>query len=69
MDVPLIIKQVCQQPSLMEVMQRGSGPERWPLGTGGWEKLGGLGPGKGGVESRLELGRSNNAVKAFFEHC
>lgn len=28
MDVPLIIKQVCQQPSLMEVMQRGSGPER-----------------------------------------
>lgn len=35
MDVPLIIKQVCQQPSLMEVMQSGSGPERWPLGTGG----------------------------------
>lgn len=28
MDMPLIIKQVCQQLGLMEVMQRGSGPER-----------------------------------------
>lgn len=35
MDVPLIIKQVCQQPGLMEVMQRGSGPERGPRGSGG----------------------------------
>lgn len=53
MDVPLIIKQVCQQPSLMEVMQRGSGPERWPLGVGGLEKLGGLGPGRrGGVRTQ-----------------
>lgn len=28
MDMSLIIKQVCQQLGLMEVMQRGSGPER-----------------------------------------
>lgn len=35
MDMPLIIKQVCQQPGLMEVMQRGSGPERGPGGSGG----------------------------------
>lgn len=30
MDLPLIIKQVCQQPGLMEVMQRGSGAESRP---------------------------------------
>lgn len=72
MDVPLIIKQVCQQPSLMEVMQRGSGPERWPLGTRGGRGVGGkagwartLGGWGAGVDSGLELGRSNNAVKAF----
>lgn len=47
MDVPLIIKQVCQQLGLMEVMQRGSGPERGPLGSGGEERAGGLGPGEG----------------------
>lgn len=47
MDVPLIIKQVCQQPSLMEVMQRGSGPERWPLGRS-WADSD-LGGGRGGV--------------------
>lgn len=35
MNVPLIIKQVCQQLRLMEVMQRGSGPERGPVGLGG----------------------------------
>lgn len=48
MNVPLIIKQVCQQLSLMEVMQRGSGPEREPLGLGGDKREPAwLGPGGG----------------------
>lgn len=51
MDVPLIIKQVCQQLGLMEVMQRGSGPERGPLGSGGEERLVGSDPGRGAVRS------------------
>jgi len=45
MDMPLIIKQVCQQPGLMEVMQIGSGPEKKPLGL---RLEGGFGP-QGGV--------------------
>lgn len=49
MDLPLIIKQVCQQPGLMEVMQRGSGPERGPRGLGEIREAGGLGPGGGVV--------------------
>lgn len=51
MDVPLIIKQVCQQLGLMEVMQRGSGPERGPLGSGGGERLVGSDLGRGAVRS------------------
>lgn len=44
MNVPLIIKQVCQQLSLMEVMQRGSGLERGPLGLGWIREPGWPGP-------------------------
>lgn len=40
MNMPLIIKQVCQQPGLMEVMQRGSGPEREVLRDSRWEEFG-----------------------------
>lgn len=42
MEVPLIIKQVCQQPGLMEVMQRGNGAIERRLG--GLKEAGGLGP-------------------------
>lgn len=52
MDMPLIIKQVCQQLGLMEVMQRGSGPERGPLGSGGEERLLGSDLGRGAVRSK-----------------
>lgn len=49
MNMPLIIKQVCQQLGLMEVMQKGSGPGRGPLGSGrGLREPGWLGPGGGG---------------------
>lgn len=58
MDVPLIIKQVCQQPGLMEVMQRGSGPERGPWGSGGIREAGGLGPGGGVVSGPRALAQA-----------
>lgn len=65
MDMPLIIKQVCQQPSLMEVMQRGSGPERGPLGAedrrGWWAWTRGWGD----VRCKSFGSRYGTAVKAI----
>lgn len=60
MDMSLIIKQVCQQPGLMEVMQRGSGPERGPQGSG--EK--GRGGGKRGWWAR-NWGRGGARPQGF----
>lgn len=65
MDMPLIIKQVCQQLGLMVVMQRGSGPARRPqqLGVVVVRDRGGLGLWAQGL--CLKHGRSNNAVTAI----
>lgn len=65
MDMPLIIKQVCQQLGLMKVMQRGSGPARGPqrLGVVVVRDGGGLGLWAQGL--CLKHGRSNNAVTAI----
>lgn len=65
MDMPLIIKQVCQQLGLMVVMQRGSGPARRPqrLGVVVVRDRGGLGLRAQGL--CLKHGRSNNAVTAI----